>query len=141
MKSKSDRSLSFRSLQELRNLESKFITTITALSSTLKIIASLEATGKTLMKEDLKTPKQDPAKLQGPDIEADCKELRALAACSLRCQAYLASVELMQSRVGRLVKLVRHPCLCLLMCVALLTSAIARRWARPEEPRYGSRDQ
>lgn len=105
MKSKADRSLSFRSLQELRNLESKFITTTTTLRSTLRLIDSLEVLGRTLNRRQFKNLDQCLEKSHDL-VEADCKELQALAAYSLKCQAYLASVEVMQSRVGRLVKLV-----------------------------------
>ncbi len=106
MNSKADRSLSFRSLQDLRNLESKFITTITTLKSTLTIVASLERIGKTLNERRSKAHGQGTKTYSSLETETDCKELRALAAHSLRCQAYLASMEVMQSRVGRLVKLV-----------------------------------
>ncbi len=106
MKSKADRSLSFRSLQELRNLESKFITTTTTLRSTLRLIDSLEVLGRTLNRRQFKNLDQCLEKSHDLGVEADCKELQALAAYSLKCQAYLASVEVMQSRVGRLVKLV-----------------------------------
>lgn len=106
MKSKADRSLSFRSLQELRNLESKFITTKTTLRSTLKLIDSLEMVGRILNRRQSKTLDHCVEKSHDLGAEADCKELQALAAYSLKCQAYLVSVEVMQSRVGRLVKLV-----------------------------------
>lgn len=106
MKSKADRSLSFRSLQELRNLESKFISTKTTLRSTLKLIDSLEMVGRILNRRQSKTLDHCVERSHDLGAEADCKELQTLAAYSLKCQAYLASVEVMQSRVGRLVKLV-----------------------------------
>ena len=109
MKSKTDRSLSFRSLQELRDLESKFKTTSTTLKITLAIITSLETIGRALRMSQHKTPKQDSTTFHCLNAEDDCKELRALAACSSKCKAYLASVEVMRSRVGRLVKLVILP--------------------------------
>ena len=137
MKSKTDRSLSFRSLQELRDLESKFITTTITLKSTLAIIEGLETVGRTLRVCQCKALKQDSATCHCLDAEANCKELQALAAFSLKCQAYLASVEVMQSRVGRLVKLVTPRVFHVAVIVGHVNSPIACRWPGSEKPGYG----
>ena len=128
MKSKMDRSLSFRSLQELRDLESKFITTSTTLKSTLAIITSLETIGAILSMSQQKASMQNSATSHCPDADSSCTELRALAAYSLKCEAYLASVEVMQSRVGRLVKLVIPPKSYAAVNVAPVDYSIASGW-------------
>lgn len=60
----------------------------TILKATLAILTRLEVIGKRLMKK---------GKLQ---------ELRALSACSFRCQSYMTSVDVMQNRVSKLIDLV-----------------------------------
>lgn len=128
MKSKADRSLCFRSLQELRNLESKFITTTTTLQSTLRLIDSLEMVGRTLNRRPFEALDQCLEKAHDLGTEADCKELQALAAYSLKCQAFLASVEVMQSRVGRLVELVFPRVLDIMENAAPVNQSVACGW-------------
>lgn len=100
MNSKADRSLSFRTLQELRNLESKFITITTILKAALVVLTHLEAIGGKLGQ------RENQNQLQFEDPEDTPSELRALAACSFRYQSYIKSMKVMQNRVGKLIELV-----------------------------------
>lgn len=104
MNSKADRSLSFRALQELRNLESKFITVTTMLKATLEILSHLEVIGGKLMQIE---QRENKSSHEVEDHQDTPSELRALAACSFRYQAYITSMEVMRNRVGKLVELVR----------------------------------
>lgn len=103
MNSKADRSLSFRTLQELRNLESKLITITAILKAALAVLTHLEAIGG---KFGQGRPGKDQSPLPVEDSEDTPSELRAITACSFRYQAYITSIEVMRSRVGKLVELV-----------------------------------
>lgn len=102
MNSKADRSLSFRTLQELRNLESKFIATTTILKATLAVLKHLEAIGGKLGQTGTG---EKQSQLQVEDLEDIPSELRALTACSFRYQSYITSMEVMRNRVGKLIEL------------------------------------
>ena len=118
--------MSSKSLQELRNIEAKLTSTATILQSTLLILKSLEKLGRRLQKsQDTKRGSdgctQPTSQVQGTcpsistsqkqtvcDEDDDCvtPEIRALYLCSLRCQSYINSVTVMQSRASKLVGLV-----------------------------------
>lgn len=103
MNSKADRSLSFRTLQELRNLESKLITITAILKAAHAVLTHLEAIGGKLGQD---RPRKNQSPLPIEDSEDNSSELRALIACSFRYQAYIASMEVMRSRVSKLVEMV-----------------------------------
>ncbi|KAK5443322.1 hypothetical protein LTS15_010857 [Exophiala xenobiotica] len=97
-------SLSFRELQELRNVESKLIVASSILSATQSIIASLEACGRSLASAKGKglplrlTDGNDLADLASP-------EMQSLKALRIKCLGYANSVEVIKNRVNILIGL------------------------------------
>jgi hypothetical protein len=99
--SRADRSLNFRTLQELRNIESSLLTMMAIFKATLATLEKLQVIGNAILtKEMAKDVKAVP--------EMERKELQSLAILSQRCQSYMNSVEIMQNRAAKLIQLVRR---------------------------------
>lgn len=104
LNSKADRSLSFRTLQELRNFESKCIAITTILKAGLAVLTHLEAIGGKLGQTE---PRANQGQPQVGEIDDTPSELHALTACLFRYQSYIASMEVMRNRVEKLIEFVR----------------------------------
>jgi len=101
LESTADRSLTFETLQEIRNIESKILTAKSILTATSTTLQNLEAVAIELDSRHSYHIKE--SKRQHPDNSS--RESVALARLSRQCHSYSESAEVMESRAARLIDL------------------------------------